>query len=1010
MNFTYKKIEKIVEVLGELLVVKKTPLETCVMLQTGYKKEKRCPVADESWTPLAFGDFFDGIDKHYWIYTKLKTPKQESPTHKVYYDLKTGREGQWDSCNPQGLLFLNGKAEQGMDTNHTDAELEFDKEYDLHLYFYTGMAGGKFIFEPSVKIVDALVEQLYYDIRVPFESLACMDETDDNAVTTAKYLEMACNMLDLRVPYSDEFYASVEKAIDFLKNEYYENKEVCGKTDCEVSCIGHTHIDVAWLWTLDQTEEKAQRSFATVIKLMEKYDEYKFMSSQPQLYEYVKKYEPELYEKIKQRVKEGRFEPEGAMWVEADCNVTSGESLIRQIMFGKKFFKDEFDVESKTLWLPDVFGYSAALPQILKKCGVDKFVTSKISWNDTNQLPYDVFMWEGIDGTQIFTAFITAQNYQPEGERYTTYVCDITPTMTKGTRHRLQQKAYTKRSMMTFGYGDGGGGPVRRMLEYHRRLKYGIPGIPKTVIETSADYLGKLQADFEKASKDLNKLPKWVGELYLEFHRGTYTSIAKNKRNNRKSELLYQNAEQVSAITNRLKGETYPKDTINAGWKTILLNQFHDIIPGSSIEQVYIESDRQYAEIRKAGEAILDNAYGVIAKGVDKNEGIVVYNPNGFATDGYVNYNGKTAYVKDVPATGWKAVKELNFTNTIQIQDKTIENKYFIVKLDDKAQIISIYDKEAGREVVEHGKVANAIQAFEDLPYNYDNWELSPYYKQKMWSVDQVASVEPVTDGARAGFKIVRNFLSSTITQHMYLYENSRRIDFETVVDWKEKHIVLKAAFPVNVHTDKAVYETQFGYLERPTHENTPYDAAKFEVCAHKFADISEDDYGVAILNDCKYGHNTEGNVIKLTMLKAGTYPNEAADNEIHTFTYSLYPHAGNHKQGKVVQNAYLLNSPLTAFDACGDGSLENVFSTVSCNKENVIIDTVKKAENADAIVVRAYDAYNRRGKAEFTFGFDVKKAYLCDMLENKLSEIPVSDNTIEVDVSTFEIVTLMVE
>ncbi len=1008
MNFTYKKIEKIVEVLGELLTIQKTPLETCLKLETGYKKEKRCPVADESWDALAFGDFFDGVDKHYWVYSKLATPPKTSPRHKIYFDLRTGREGQWDSCNPQGLLFLNGEAEQGMDINHTDAELEFDKEYDLHLYFYTGMAGGKFIFEPSVKIVDASVEQLYYDIRVPFESLSCMDETDDNAVLTAKYLEMACNLLDLRVPYSEEFYASIDKAINFLKNEYYENKDVCGKSDYEVTCIGHTHIDVAWLWTLDQTEEKAQRSFATVLKLMEKYDEYKFMSSQPQLYEYVKKYEPELYEKIKQRVKEGRFEPEGAMWVEADCNLSSGESLIRQIMFGKKFFKDEFDVDSKTLWLPDVFGYSAALPQILKKCGVDKFVTSKISWNDTNQLPYDVFMWEGIDGTQIFTAFITAQNYQPQGERYTTYVCDITPTMTKGTRHRLQQKAYTKRSMMTFGYGDGGGGPVRRMLEFHRRLKYGIPGIPKTVIENSTEYLTKLKADFDKASCDLKRMPKWVGELYLEFHRGTYTSIAKNKRNNRKCELLYQTAEQLSAITNRLKGEAYPQDVINAGWKTILLNQFHDIIPGSSIEEVYKTSDKQYAKIAEDGNAILQKAYDTIAKGVEK--GVIVYNPNGFETDGYVNVDGKIVYAEKVPANGWKTFDALSCDNTVKVGERTVENKYFVVKLDEKANIISVYDKELEREVVESGKAANAIQAFEDLPYNYDNWELSPYYKQKMWSVDNVEVFEPITDGARAGFKIVRKFLSSTITQHMFLYENSRRIDFETVVDWKEKHIVLKTAFPVNVHTDKAVYETQFGYLERPTHENTPYDAAKFEVCAHKFADISEDDYGVALLNDCKYGHNTEGNVLKLTMLKAGTYPNEAADIEVHYFTYSLYPHAGNHKQGEVVQNAYLLNKPLVAFKALGDGSLASEFSIVSCDKKNVIIDTVKKAENSDAIVVRAYDAYNRRGKAEFTFGFNIKKAYLCDMLENKLSEIPVRDNKIELNVSTFEIVTLMVE
>lgn len=307
--------------------------------------------------------------------------------------------------------------------------------------------------------------------------------------------------------------------------------------------------------------------------------------------------------------------------------------------------------------------------------------------------------------------------------------------------------------------------------------------------------------------------------------------------------------------------------------------------------------------------------------------------------------------------------------------------------------------------------MANAIEAFEDMPYCYDNWEVSPYYKQKKWNVTDLQRITPIFDGARAGFAIERKFLNSTIRQNMYVYENSRRIDFDTEIDWKESHILLKTAFPVNVHTDKATYEIQFGSVERPTHENSPYDAAKFEVCAHKYADISEDDFGVALLNDCKYGHNTEGNVLKLTLLKSGTYPNEKADKEVHTFTYSLYPHAGNHKQGKVIQNAYVLNKPLVAVPATGNGEVKSKFSLVSANKENIIIDTVKQAENSNATVVRAYDAYNRRGKVKFTFGFDIKKAFLCDMLENKLKELDVTNsNEVELKVSNFEIVTIMVE
>lgn len=1009
MNFAYEKIKKTASVLKELSVVEKNPIEKVLFIPTEYKKRNSCPAPDESWMQFNFDDFFDGVDKHYWLYMKIKPQPCNNKHHKLYLDIITGRECTWDATNPQALVFLNGEAVQGLDTNHTDVELEFEKEYDLHIYLYTGMVGGKFIFEPSLKIVDTKIEQLYYDIQVPYDSLPCIDENDDNAVTTCKYLELACNMLDLRLPYSDEFYNSIESAAAFLKDEYYNNRGVCGKSDCEISCIGHTHIDIAWLWTLDQTAEKVQRSFATVLKLMDEYDDYIFMSSQPQLYEYLKEYEPTLYKKLKERVKEGRFEPEGAMWVEADCNLSSGESLIRQIMFGKKFFLDEFGIDSKILWLPDVFGYSSALPQILTKCGVEKFVTSKISWNDTNQLPYDIFMWEGIDGTEIFTAFITAQPYSRTPLKITTYNGDITPAFAKGTRDRLQQKAYTNKEFIPFGYGDGGGGPVRKMLEYNRRLKHGLPGIPKTVIEPVSNCLDKIESDFKNASKQLKKTPKWVGELYLEFHRGTYTSIAKNKKNNRKNEYRYQTAEQLSITTERLLDISYPQEAINNGWKTILLNQFHDIIPGSSIEEVYIESDRQYKDIADKGNDIINNALAKIAAGIDKNTGYMVYNPNSFSATGYVKTDNGYAFVNDVPPLGWKTLSIPDYSNTIRISGSTIENRYYNLSLDENANICSLYDKLNDREIIQKGCSANVLEAFEDHPYNYDNWELSPYYKQKKWVVDNVLSITPISEGGRSGFIIKRSFLNSTIIQKLFLYEYSAIIDFETTIDWKENNIVLKSVFPVNIHTGKAVYDTQFGYVERPTHENTPYDSAKFEVCAHKYADISEDDYGVAIINDCKYGYNAEGNTLKLTLLKSGIFPNKNADNEIHTFTYSLLPHIGNHKEGKVIQKAYLLNRPLTMLKAKGNGSLPNSFSSVVCDKENIIIETVKKAEASDAIIIRAYDSYNRRCNATFTFGFDIKKAYLCNMLENDLKELEVCDNAVKVDISTFEILTIKV-
>jgi len=1006
-DFVKEKIKITAQKLSELSAFKRTTLDGFYILPTTYKKEGVCPSVDETWKELNYGDIIEGIDTHFWIRKIIKTPKRQNEYEKVYFDMDLWYDAQW-------LVYIDGKMHQNLDGFHRDTELEFDREYDLAIYMYANSRfgenkDGKIKFKPGIKRVDSRIEQLYYDINVPYLSLECLKEDDDNAVITKKYLELACNMLDLRVPYSDNFYKSVDKAAAFLKTEYYE--KVCGRSTSTVSCIGHSHIDVAWKWNLAQTEEKVQRTFSTALRLMEEFDDYVFTASQIPLFKFAKRYAPELYQRVKQRIIEGRFQPEGAMYVEADCNLSSGESLVRQIMFGKKFYKDEFDIDSRILWLPDVFGYSSALPQILKKSGIDRFVTSKISWNETNKLPYDVFFWQGLDGSEIFTTFITAQTYNIEKENiHTDYNGEMTPKMVMGARKRFQQKEYSENGgFMTFGYGDGGGGAPRWMMENYKRLKYGLPGLPKARIEGIDKYLDRLYADFCNSSAELKKLPKWVGELYLEFHRGTYTSVARNKKNNRKSEFLMQTAEQLSVMGDKMLGKEYPQTEINDAWELVLLNQFHDIIPGSSIKEVYEDSDKHYAEIKAKGDKICGSVIETLSKGIDKSKGFAIYNPNSFETSGYVEFDGKCGYIENIPSMGWSTAKP-DFTNTISVSDNCIENKFYVITFDENANITSIYDKEFDREVIKEGTKANQLEAFEDLPYQYDNWELSEYYKQKKWNVDDLQSIEKITDGARSGFKIIRKFLNSVIEQKVWVYENSRRIDFETDIDWKESHIVLKAAFPINVHADKASYETQFGYVERPTHGNTSWDAARFEVCGHKYADISEDNYGAAILNDCKYGYNAEGGILKLTLLKCGTFPYEEADKEHHSFTYSFMPHSGNHKTGGVIQEAYKLNRPLCAVKAQGDGSITDNFSLVKCDKENVIIETVKKTENSNATVIRAYDAYNRSTKAEITFGFDVKKAYLCDLLENKLEELKVEDNKIKLDIGAFEIVTVMTE
>lgn len=1010
LDLLFKKVEPIVELLKENRIVETQMLNGMRYIACDYKKENNNPPApDAGWMDFPAGTRVSGKDGHFWFHLQFTTPAAQEH-RQVQFHLNTSRDGDWDGTNPQCAIYIDGKIVQGLDINHQDALLEFDTQYDLYLYFYVGMTDIMIDVIPSLQILDTRVEGLYYDISVPFDTLKLYEQNDDEYVAILRELHQAILLLDLREIPSPSFYDSVVAARKYLDEHFYHG--VCGKSESVVNCIGHTHIDVAWQWTLAQTEEKAQRSFATVINLMKQYPEYQFMSSQPQLYQYVKKYAPELYQDIKQAIKDGRWEAEGAMWLEADCNLTSGESLVRQILFGKRFMQEEFGVDNKILWLPDVFGYSAALPQILQKSGVDKFVTSKISWNEYNRLPYDTFMWEGIDGTEIFTYFMTAQDcWKRTDEPYinTTYVGYIRPAQVLGAWQRYQPKGYNNETVITYGYGDGGGGPTKDMIEQQRRLQYGLPGLPRTQMDTATAFLDRLEKNFKKGCDIYKKVPKWVGELYLEFHRGTYTSMAQNKRYNRLSELTYQTAEAVNAAAMVLLGAVYPQKGLNEGWETILLNQFHDIIPGSSIEEVYIDSKAQYEQVLSSGNAMLAGGLDAIAGQVKTDGGLLVYNPQSSAYTGAVKAGDTYVDVADVPAYGWKVVDAAAPKKTVRVSETAMENDYYAIKFDGKGNMVSLFDKENGREICKPGEVMNQLRVYEDRPYIYDAWDICSYYKDKMWLVDDLAGVKVLDEGTRAGLELTWKYQKSTITQRIYLYETGRRIDFENEVDWDEDHVVLKTAFPFDLHATEASYEIQFGSVKRPLHENTSWDEARFEVCAQKWADVSEDDYGVSIMTDCKYGYSHMGTTMLLTLLKAPTYPNPKADRGHHVFTYSLFAHDGA-LSGETVQESFRLNKPVMAREiGRQDGKLADCYSFVSSDQADIIIDTVKKAEDSDDLIVRMYNCRNRRCEAGITFGFDVKNAEICDMMENSQETAAVDGNTACVAFKPFEIVTLKI-
>ncbi len=969
----------------------------------GYKTDNVPPLEGwEPWNPMMR---INGADSHYWFRAKFTTPK--NPGLQYVLKIVTGMEDKWDATAPQSIIYLNGKMVQAFDTNHREVYLEPGTEYELYNYFYIGMLEDDVAMKLKLCAINPMIEKLYYDMKVPYDCALLLKEDSGEYIAIMSALEQTANLLDMRSIYSEAYVKSVQEALDFIEKEFYE--KVCSTEGKPViTCIGHTHIDVEWKWDRAQTREKIQRSFSNAAALMERYPEYPFTLSQPELYRYLKEEAPEKYEELKKLVAEGRWEPEGSMYVEADCNLISGESFVRQIMQGKKYFKEEFGKENHILLLPDVFGYSAAMPQILKKCGIDHFVTSKISWNETNTMPYDTFLWQGIDGTEIFTNFISTQDYTEPASRFTTYNGMLTPTEIKGTWNRFRQKEYTNYNFTFFGYGDGGGGPTKEMLENQRRLAKGIPGMPVTKMGFLYPHLKKVQEEFDASCVRTRRTPRWVGELYLEFHRGTYTSIAKNKRGNRKAELLLQKAEGISYL-DKMFGGSYDAEGIYSIWNKVLHNQFHDIIPGSSILSVYEGTDVDYKEIQEYGQGVVSEKMNSLSRQVSTNGGIFVYNPLGFARKGTILVDGATRETEEIPAFGWKVVNLPEVSCGVTVEGCVAENSYYKMELDKAGRIASLWDKQAGREVFLPGQFGNEIQVFEDYPREYDNWELTNYYKEKKWILDDEAKISAVQDGDRAGFRVERKYLDSTMCQNIWLYGDSRRIDFDHDIDWHEHHQVVKAAFPVDVHATSATYEIQFGHVNRPTHGNTSWDQAKFEVCGHKWADISDHGYGVSLLNDCKYGHNAEGSTLKLTLLKCGTDPNPEADQGQHIFTYSLLPHRGDFRDAGVIQEAYNLNQPLEAVKvSVQNGTLPEEYSLISCDKPGIIIETAKKAEASDALVVRLYEAYDQREKVKLSVAEGFTRAYLCDMLENMEKELDFDGKTLELPISNFEIITLM--
>lgn len=992
------------------------------------------PVEFDSWDTIHTGDSWSGRDRYLWLHKDLEIPA-EWEDKRIVGIFDFGNTGSGNNSGFEAMCYVNGKPYQGVDTNHKEVffpTVFCGKTIDLTFRLWSGLEGGGIptvqehkIRQADLACLEESADDLYYMGTMILGTIADLEEGNPVKYDLRNALDQACYCIDWSYPGSKIFYESLHQA-DQILNGIIGRMEK--RSSVNIYCVGHTHIDMAWLWRLKHTREKASRSFSTVLRMMEMFPEYIFLQTQPQIYEYIKEDFPEIYEEIRKRVKEGRWEADGGMWVEADCNLTSGESLTRQLLIGSRFLKEEFGKEAEYLWLPDVFGYSWALPQILKKSGIDMFMTTKISWNQFNRMPHDTFRWKGMDGTEVLTHFITTpEPWNGPDSWFYTYNGMLTPKTVKGVWESYSEKAMNKDLLISYGYGDGGGGVNRDLLEFRRRIDK-IPGLPHLKTSTAGAYFRKLKETVENTDQYVSI---WDGELYLEYHRGTYTSQAYNKRMNRKMELLYRRAEWMTAMSAMGAGDLSwaEQEKLTRGWKLILTNQFHDIIPGSSIHEVYEDSRKDYERIQMIGMEVLEDfrkdsmentekAYTVYnASGWNMSENVAVPvrgqhsftdeegNPLVFQKQGEITY----VQVKDVPAMGHKSIfikdgQEKDGRKAFIVQEKKVDTPFYTAELNNCGQLIRLYDKEADREVLAAGERGNVLQVFEDKPIDYDAWNIDIFYQQKIREITDLTAFRITEIGPlRLTIHMEWKYMNTNIFQDMIFYSNSRRIDFKTKVDFHERQQLIKTAFTVDIRSTYATYDIQYGNVRRPNHWNTSWDQARFESVGHRFADLSERNYGVALLNDCKYGYDIKDNVIRLSLLRSGLHPDHLQDLGIHEFTYSFLPHIGDFVAGHVVEESYSLNNPMDVFEGLDNTGYGSFFTL---DNSQIEVDAVKKSEDGRYLVIRFHDFAGSSQKVVLDPGFTFSTWMEGDLMERPIEE--AREGKVEIRLHPYEIKTVL--
>jgi alpha-mannosidase len=972
----------------------------------------------ESFSPMPPGTRWGAKWEYGWFKGSFILP-EVAAGKRIVVQMKAGGES---------LVWINGVITGSIGWAHKEITVAMDgksgEQYNVLLEAYAGHGkisvgegpqryGTEWMPEPGS--TQATVERStfgiwhedVYQLAVDFTTL--LELRDHLDAETLRVADIDQALMDATLIYDPELppaemVATAQEARAHLKPVLDCTN---GSTMPVLHAFGHAHIDIAWLWPWQETERKIARTVANQLSLFDEYPEYKFLQSQPHLYVMLRQRYPELYERVKVAIKAGKFIPDGAMWVEADTNLAGGEALIRQVVLGRKFFRDEFDIDSRVLWLPDVFGYSGALPQILKGCGCSGFATQKITWayNGGEPFPYTTFWWEGIDGSAI------------PAHIYYDYNSHTRPNAIFARWNDRLQKNGIRSIILAYGWGDGGGGPTRDHIEYLRRSR-DLEGLPRVQDSSPAAFFVDVKAQ---------GLPKerYVGELYFQAHRGTYTSQAKTKQGNRRSEFALREAELWSIGANAIKGYVFTSKSLADAWQDLLLCQFHDVLPGSSIKRVYDEAEETLARvIVTANKAALAAA----ATFVDIPPG---FNPavetatsawgQRWAYAGQMTvFNSlnweRTALVETpsgvvdvtVPACGWKTFPlgaSEKGKGSVTATARSLENEMLRVEFNERGEVTSVYDKQARREVM--AAPGNQLRLYKDVPDNWDAWDLDTMYELQPVETNAPVMLEVLASGpVVAKLKLSRKLHHSALTQIISLSRGSRRVEFTTTIDWQESHKLLKVAFPVNIHANEAIHEIQFGHLRRPNHRSRPFDQDRFEVCNHKWTALAEENRGVAVLNDCKYGVNVLGNSINLTLLKSGLAPDPMADRGVQTFTYALYPWTGSFAESNVVRESYELNAPVMVVPgAGGEGSL------FSMNAPNIILEAVKLAEDGSGdVIVRLYEAKHMATGCTMVMGLPVKAASETDMMEENASPLSCAYGKVPLEFRPFEVKTVRLQ